>query len=233
MIGGINLNSLRNRLKTRILVVAASLAFTLWVFIEVAEEVWEGEAGVFDRSILLSLHTSSGPDNVLGPIWLQAVARDVSALGSITVLGIIVAVVTLFLLLTGRRMIAMFLLLASTSGGLATFLLKAVFNRPRPELFQHGDYVISASFPSGHAMIAALVYLTLGALMAQVMPIRKLKVYVMTVMLALTVIIGASRVYLGVHWPTDVLAGWFAGASWALGWWIIAEFYKVKSGSRV
>lgn len=111
------MNSLRNRLKTRILVVAASLAFTLWVFIEVAEEVWEGEAGVFDRSILLSLHTSSGPDNVLGPIWLQAVARDVSALGSITVLGIIVAVVTLFLLLTGRRMIAMFLLLASTSGG--------------------------------------------------------------------------------------------------------------------
>jgi undecaprenyl-diphosphatase len=181
---------------------------------------------------MLSLRVPGDPTRPLGPVWLGLVARDITALGSVAVLSLIVGIATLFLVLVKRRWTALFLLL-STSGGIATtFLLKDLFGRARPELFPHGDIVSTASFPSGHAMISALVYLTLGALVAGVTTSRTLKAYVMAVALTLTAIIGASRVYLGVHWPTDVLAGWAAGAVWALIWWTLVELAKIKSGEQ-
>ncbi|WP_244856974.1 phosphatase PAP2 family protein [Aromatoleum bremense] len=208
------------------------MASTLWIFIEVAEDVVEGDTRALDNAILVALRAPGEPDSPLGPAWIEAVARDVTALGSFTVLGLVVAAVTVFLLLARRHRTAMFVLLGTSSGMLASVLLKGAFSRPRPDIFPHGDFVISASFPSGHAMLSAIVYLTLGALLARLVPRRGLKLYVMSIALALTVIVGISRIYLGVHWPTDVLAGWAAGAAWALGWWGAAELVKLWSGER-
>jgi undecaprenyl-diphosphatase len=102
-------------------------------------------------------------------------------------------------------------------------VLKAAFERPRPDLVPHGSYVSTASFPSGHSMMAAVVYLTLGALLARVEPDRRVKVFILTAAVLLALLVGVSRVYLGVHWPTDVLAGWTVGAGWALLFWLVAR----------
>ncbi|WP_332674569.1 phosphatase PAP2 family protein [Aromatoleum sp.] len=213
------LRFLRGWLEPRILAIVVAATSALWAFIEVADEVIEGEAHTVDSAILAAL----GVTGDIGPPWLQAAARDVTALGSFPVLGLVVLAVGVFLILAQKRRTAAFVIVATVSGALVSSLLKHIFSRPRPDLFPHGDYVVSASFPSGHAMISALVYLTLGALLARIVPRRRLKLYVMTVALILTLLIGMSRVYLGVHWPTDVLAGWAAGALWALLWWGLAE----------
>jgi undecaprenyl-diphosphatase len=111
----------------------------------------------------------------------------------------------------------MLFLLAAAGGGIAiTGIAKEFFDRPRPDLVPHGSLVYTASFPSGHSMMAAVAYLTLGVLIARVLPQRRQKVYVLSVAVILTLLVGISRVYLGVHWPTDVAAGWLAGAGWAL-----------------
>ena len=110
------------------------------------------------------------------------------------------------------------MVIAIASGIALSFALKAGFDRPRPDLVPHGSVVYTTSFPSGHSMLAATVYPTLGALLARLQPEKRLKAYVLLAILV-TIAVGVSRVYLGVHWPTDVLAGWAAGATWATISW--------------
>jgi len=127
-----------------------------------------------------------------------------------------------------RRMLA--LLAAVSLGGLAlSIAMKALFARPRPEFMSNMEHVVSHSFPSGHSMLSAVVYLTLGALLARTSPDLRDKIYFLTTALLLTLLVGISRVYLGVHYPTDVLAGWSAGLVWALTCWLIAYFLQ-KTG---
>jgi len=210
-------------LPSRFLVIVVALAFASWAFIEVAEEVVEGDSAALDRTILLALHAPGATAIGTRPAWLIALARDITALGSTTVLGLLVSFVAAFLLLAGQRWNALFVPLAAAGGALASATLKMAFGRPRPDLVPHGDHVVSASFPSGHAMLSAVVYLTIGVLLTRVVHTRAQKAYVMLVAMFLTIAVGTSRVYLGVHWPTDVLAGWMAGAAWALGCWGCAE----------
>lgn len=219
-------------LSPRILVIVIVLAFASWAFIEVADEVVEGDSAALDRAILLALHApaAGGSASEAGPVRLTALARDITALGSTPVLTLLVVFVAAFLILAGRRWYALFVLLAAAGGALASTMLKMAFGRPRPDLVPHGDSVVSASFPSGHAMLSAVVYLSLGALLTEVVHARALRVYVMLVAVFLTTAVGLSRIYLGVHWPTDVLAGWMAGAAWALGCWGCAELVKRKAG---
>lgn len=221
-----------NRLVPRILAAAGLAAFCLWGFIEIAEVALQEEPGSFDRAVLLALRMPGDPARPLGPYWLEQAARDITALGSIPVLSLLVTIIVFFLVLARRGWTALFVLLSTSAGIGVTFLLKHLFGRARPELFPHGDVVVSASFPSGHAMISALVYLTLAALVSGLTPSRTLKVYVMAVALGLIAIIGASRLFLGVHWPTDVLAGWAAGALWALISWMLVELAKARAGGR-
>jgi undecaprenyl-diphosphatase len=137
-----------------------------------------------------------------------------------------------FLLLAGLRRTAGSVLAACLSGAVLSDLLKDFFGRPRPDLVPHAAYVLTPSFPSGHALLSALVYLTLAALVTRQLKRRRLKLHVMTVAVLLTMLVGTSRVYLGVHWPSDVLAGWAIGAAWALGWWGIAQMLRPRAGAQ-
>ena len=198
-----------------VLVIGACLL----AFRHIAEEVGEGDTRAFDRSILYALRTPGDPSRPIGPDWLNVAATDLTSLGSITVLGIIVILVCGLFLSFRRWREASALLLASGGGLVITTLLKDWFQRDRPPAILHAVRAINASFPSGHAALSATVFLTLGALIAHFAERRRVRVYALAAAVILSVVVGCSRVYLGVHWPTDVLAGWCRGAAWALLWW--------------
>lgn len=217
----------------------AASAFGFWAFILIADEVAEGERFGIDEWLISSLRSSSDPAMPVGPGWLHEAMRDITALGSTSVLFIITIGATGFMLLSHARRAALWTLLAVLSGTILSFVLKEAFDRPRPDLILHMTKVYTSSFPSGHAMMSAIVYLTLGALFAAHQPSRSLKVYLLSLALLLTLLVGVSRVYLGVHWPTDVLAGWAIGASWAAACWSLdiwlqnhGKVERVKSGSE-
>jgi undecaprenyl-diphosphatase len=197
-------------------------AAALWAFVGLADEVREGDTHALDRGILLALRNPADPADPLGPRWLEEVARDVTALGGNAVLtGVTLAVIG-FLALARKRGAAL-LVAASVGGGMAlSTLLKLGFARPRPDLVPHAVEVYTASFPSGHAMLSAITYLTLGALLARVQPRWRLRIYILALAVLVTLLVGSSRVYLGVHWPSDVAAGWCVGAAWALACWLAA-----------
>lgn len=224
---------MRERLREpRILAVMATASAALWLFIEVADGVREGETETLDRAIFLMFRNATDPAEMLGPSWLETFARDLTALGALGVLGLIVAVAAGFLLLAGRHRTALFMAAATTGGALVSSLLKLAFDRPRPDIVPHATEVVSASFPSGHAMVSAVVYLTLATLLARLTRSNALKAYIVGVAVLLTLLIGISRVYLGVHWPSDVLAGWAAGAAWALACWAIASILHLGRDER-
>lgn len=193
-----------------------------WAFVALAGEVVEGDTLAFDRAILLALRNPGNLADPIGPGWVEVSARDFTALGGDAVLGFITLAVLAYLMLTRRRRAAALVAVAIGGGMVLSALLKLGFDRPRPELVPHEVVVYTASFPSGHAMLSAATYLTLGALLARVQEGRRVKLFLMSLAVVLTVIIGVSRVYLGVHWPSDVLAGWSGGAAWAAICWYVA-----------
>lgn len=198
-------------------------------FIELSDEVREKETQQFDERVLLALRQPGHPEQPLGPLWLAEAARDVTSLGSVAVLMLVVCAVSGFLVLV-RRWRTLLLVVGSTVGGAGVNgLLKSVFARPRPTVVPHLTWVLTESFPSGHAMLSAIVYLTLGALLAQLVERRWLKAYLVGVALSLTLLIGVTRVYLGVHYPTDVLGGWMAGLGWALLSALVARAARRRS----
>lgn len=203
-------------------VLAAILAVAggLFAFARLASEVVEGDTRRFDEAVLLALRNPADLSDPLGPPWLEEMMRDLTALGGTAVLTLVTVAVAGFLILTGKRRAAATVGVAVVGGLLLSNALKWGFARPRPDLVPHGQAVYTQSFPSSHAMLSAVVYLTLGALLARTQPRRRVKLYFLAVAAILTVLVGASRVYLGVHWPTDVLAGWTLGAGWALLCWL-------------
>ncbi|BDA84117.1 phosphatase PAP2 family protein [Aureimonas sp. SA4125] len=219
----------RDHVEAATLAKVGIAAAAIYSFFAIAGEVMEGETHGFDSYLLLALRNAADPAQPLGPTWMQEVLRDFTALGGNAVLTLITLAVAGFLWMQGNRR-SMLLVLAAILGGFAmTSLLKLGFDRPRPDLVPHSMTTYTASFPSGHAMLSAIVYLTLAVLVARVQTRRSIKIYLLTTASLLTVIIGVSRVYLGVHWPTDVIAGWAAGAAWALLWWTIASWLE-RSG---
>lgn len=189
-----------------------SILVLIAIFVAIAL-VARGEATQFDREILLAMRSQSGPT---GPGWMVEVARSITALGGYTVLTMIVLMVSGYLLLLRDNVTAWFLIAAAASGAVINTILKGVFDRPRPDFVNHLVDVVTASFPSGHAALSAVIYLTLGALLAGTHRSPALRAYYIGTAILLVVLIGLSRIYLGVHYPTDVVAGWAFGAAWAL-----------------
>lgn len=174
-----------------------------------------------DRELLLALRAPGDLADPVGPEWLRHLATDITSLGGHSVLTTLVVVIAGFLLLNGRRRAAWLMLGSAAGAALVSTGLKLAFDRERPDVVAHLVNVSSPSFPSGHALLSAVIYLMCGALLAREYPQPALQRYFMTVALILTLLIGLSRIYLGVHWPSDVLAGWCIGALWAWGCWLL------------
>jgi undecaprenyl-diphosphatase len=201
-----------------------------WAFVELADEVLEGDTQSFDERAMRALSVEGGEsDAPVGPKWLRNGARDITALGGLPVLALIVAGVTGLLLLLKDYAAAILVAATTICGALVGLALKAIFDRPRPDIFERLDEVFTSSFPSGHSMMSAIVYLTLGVLLASFVKQRKLKTYFIGVAVLLTFLVGVSRVYAGVHYPTDVLAGWTAGLVWAAFCGLVASVVKKMS----
>jgi undecaprenyl-diphosphatase len=187
-----------------------------WGFVTVAYKVSTGSTQDFDEWLLRALRNPGDPQDPFGPRWLEEMGRDLTALGGIAALTLVSTAVAGYLLIS-RKYRGLWLLVAATLGGmLIAGLLKEAFDRPRPTIVPHLSYVSSSSFPSGHSMLSAVVYLTLGTLLSRLVEQRRLKIYFLGIAILLTFLVGVSRIYMGVHYPTDVLAGWCAGLVWAL-----------------
>jgi len=206
-----------------LLAALLALAVAVLSFLEIADDVAEGDTHQIDRAILMSLRGLDDPSVPLGPHWLTTAAMDITALGSVTVLGLLVLFVAGLFAALRRWREALVMVLAAGGGVAISQGLKLVFGRDRPEESLRLVEAINASFPSGHAMLSAVVYLTLGALVSRFAQKRRVKVFAMVGALVIALTVGMSRVYLGVHWPSDVLAGWCVGAAWALGWWLAVQ----------
>jgi undecaprenyl-diphosphatase len=213
----------------RILVALFISAGALWIFQEVVEDLVFGGANTIDMDILLVLRAPSNPSLPRGPVWLAEFARDVTSLGSIDVLTLVTLATILFLIFAGRRRTALTVASAIFSGVTLNLVVKAIIDRPRPDVLLHAVPTYGSSFPSGHAMMSAIVYLTLAALVSRIVPGVLLKSYIVALAVLVTLLVGASRVYLAVHWPSDVLGGWSLGAAWALLCWAVVEWREGKA----
>ena len=213
-----------------LIVALAVIAGGILAFLKLADIVIEGETEAFDRALLMHFRDSAAPEVAPGPAWLPAVMRDITALGGVAALGLIVLFTATYFILVGKRGAALFVVVAVAGGTVLSQGLKMLFDRPRPDLVPNAPIELTASFPSGHAMLSAVTYLTLGVLLTRLEAPRRVHAFFLAVAVIMTVLIGISRVYLGVHWPTDVLAGWCLGAAWALLCWLLALWLQRRGG---
>lgn len=211
------------RVEARTLIVLLLIAAALWGFWAIADEVTEGGTRAWDQSLLLALREPGDADDPVGGGNAEEAMRDLTALGGATWLVFLSAATAGALALMRQGRSALLLVAAVAGGQLLSHTTKGFFARPRPDLVSHEAYVHTASFPSGHSMMAAVTYLTLAVMLARATPSRRLKAYYVVLAALLTVAVGVSRVYLGVHWPSDVLAGWMIGAAWALLCYAVAD----------
>lgn len=205
------------------------IAASLLLFLKLSSEVMEGDTAALDSAILQAVrHATKGETPVRN--WLRGFMIALTALGDTSVLVLIVLIVTGYLLVIRQRAMAIYLISALALGRIGTTLLKLVVARDRPGVVEHLVPIHSLSFPSGHATASAMVYLTMAALLARTQARSGPRIYIMSVALLLTLVVGFSRLYLGVHWPTDVLAGWIIGVGWAAASTAVA--IKLSIGHR-
>ena len=186
-----------------------------WLLVKTVPKVYKGRLEAIDNKVLRALRRPENLSVPVGPKWMLTAAKDVTALGSGTNLTIATVILAGFLCLNRRFRAAGFLVSSLGSGLLLCQSLKGFFARRRPTVVPHLAHFDPASFPSGHSMGAALVYLTSGSIVSRQVTGKMAKAYFLSMALVLAVVIGASRVYLGVHYPSDVLAGWAAGSLWS------------------
>jgi undecaprenyl-diphosphatase len=217
--------------KKSTLIAILAIACLLFAFGVIAQNVNAGTSLAFDQKVVLALRDPGNPSAPVGPAWAQEAARDLTSLGSIIVLLIMTFAVAIYLFLA-RKYAAAWLLLVAVFGGMAmNDLLKLAFARPRPDHVYQAARVFTSSFPSAHAELSAITYLTMAALLAQSQSSFKIGLYFIALAILLTISIGVSRVYLGVHYPTDVLGGWCIGAAWALACWVLMTW--LQRGGRI
>lgn len=203
-------------LDVAVLIAAGVVVISSYVLVQTIDEVVEGESDWFDTHVMQWAAKLDLPKG-----WNEAI-RDVTALGGVAVLSLVTGAVAIYLLVSRRWHAAILLLINTVGAVIASSLMKNFFDRDRPHFAEHASYTYTSSFPSGHSMLSTTMYLTLAVLLARLEKSKWLRVYFICTALFLAFLVGVSRVLLGVHWPTDVLAGWSAGVLWAtIGWFVV------------
>ena len=211
-----------------VLLMAFAILMGVCSFVVVAYGVSAGITQHLDEELLKAPRDPADPSKTLGPTWLEEFGRDLTALGGVAGLCLMTVAVSGYLLICRKYRALAFVLAATLGGLLLNALLKERFDRRRPDVVPYKSQVTTSSFPSGHSLNSAVVYLTLGSLLASLVEQRRLKVYFFSVALLLTLLVGMSRVYMGVHYPTDVVAGWSAGLAWALSCSLAARWLRQR-----
>lgn len=202
------------------LVALVVIAGAVALFVDLADDLGEASHNAFDLQVIEMLHSGADPANPIGPDWLDRIMLDLTSLGSLAVLATMALIVTGYLVIQRQGLKVVALIVALGGGLVLSETLKALFERTRPPDIYRTVETLNASFPSGHALLSTVVYLTLGAMLARAAKGRRLKSYIMGVAIVIALIVGCSRVYLGLHWPSDVVAGWSMGAAWASVCWL-------------
>lgn len=195
------------------------------VFCAVSYAVLEHRTEFVDQRILMWFRDANDLADPWGPGWFEETVKDLSALGGYPIL-VLVSTFTVILLLAAKKAAAAVVFVASlVSGSVLSSLLKLLFQRARPDLVDHLDRTFTASFPSAHAMFGTVAWLMVAAMAARFVPDFRLRILVISMSVGVALIIGLTRVYLGVHWPSDIVAGWAMGGAWAgLCWWVAAPY---------
>ncbi|GAA0526588.1 undecaprenyl-diphosphatase [Rhizomicrobium palustre] len=208
--------AITSRIEIALLLIWIGLAGAVWVFLKLADEVIEGDLDRFDQSILYAFRVAGDPHQAAGPHWLLESMRDITALGGLTLLSFVTVLGVIVLWAHRQRRQAVIFGICVPLAQLSSGLFKDIYERARPSFAIYGDLPTSMSFPSGHSTVATATYFLLAVIVASLEPRRAMKALAFSVAALLALLIGVSRVYLGVHWPSDVLAGWSLGAAWAL-----------------
>jgi undecaprenyl-diphosphatase len=208
------------------LMALAIVVMGIWIVAELSDAVLEGSTQRYDDHVLAWLRSSKDWTQPAGPAWFAAMWTDISSLGSGSVLALVTFGCAGGLMLARRYRMLIVLLIVAGGGAFLSVWMKQFFNRPRPPYAELMPYVITPSFPSGHSMLSAIVYMTLAVFLARASRRRRFKVYFISVGAIVTLLVGVSRVYLGVHYPTDVLAGWSSGLTWAMLCWLVIYFLQ-------
>ncbi len=215
-----------DRLMTLPVLLLGIAGLGIFLFLAIADEVSEGEIYDADRALFLMLRNPANASDPIGPAWLQEAAIEFTALGGVTLITLTVVAVAGFLIAARRYGPALYVVASVVTGTMLSQGLKSVYARPRPDIAPHLDVIHTASFPSGHALVTTVCYLTLGALVMGLVESRRVRVYVLTMAIAVSVLVGISRVYLGVHWPSDVAAGWSLGTAWAVLTFLVLKYVR-------
>ena len=220
--------------RTEIAAISALFVVTLGVmtFVELADDMTEADGRAFDQAVLEAMRPGVTPADPWGPGWLEEAAMDLTALGGIAVLGLFALATIGFLVLQRKRLSALLLAVGLAGGVALSEGLKAMFGRERPPEALQAVETLNASFPSGHSLLSAVFYLSIGVMLTRAFPERHFKAYVIGVAVLLTLIVGLTRVYLAAHWATDVLAGWSVGAAWAMALWLVAYAVQRRQAAR-
>jgi len=209
------------------LILFFAVCLLSFFFIQLADVVMAGATARVDENIVLMFRNANDLSDPIGPKWVEELMRDITALGGVGLLVFVSLVVFIFLLIERNPRIALVFFVSISSGILLSFSLKYGFTRPRPDIVPHGSYVYTSSFPSGHALMSSLIYLTIAGMLSHLSFRRRMKTYFFAIAFLLTIAIGLSRVYLGVHYITDVIGGWAIGSGWALLCFFIFRYLKL------
>ncbi|MDE2400519.1 MAG: phosphatase PAP2 family protein [Burkholderiales bacterium] len=207
--------------------VLASMAviFLAVAFALLTEDVLEGETRGFDLGVRQFVRSCA--THPWGPRLLETM-RDISGLGSVSVLVVITTASVGFLMLVRARLTACLVVLSIASATAMVSFMKDLFGRQRPDPALAEHLGLSLSFPSGHAAMSAVVFFTLGALLASTRESLPERLYTVALATLLTGLVGISRIFLGVHWATDVVAGWVFGSGWALLWLMVTISLRAR-----